>query len=69
MNRKTACVDRAHCVACGCCAKVCPRSAVTIHKGVYAQIDEERCVGCGRCAEACPAAVIDMIPREEKTHE
>lgn len=64
MTRKLAQVLKEECVACGCCAKVCPRIAISIPKGVYAVIDTALCVGCGMCAKACPADVIDLIPRE-----
>ena len=53
-------VDRDHCVACGCCVKVCPRGAVQVVRGVFAQVEEALCVGCGKCAKACPASVIGM---------
>ena len=46
------------CVACGCCARVCPLSAVQVCRGIYAKVDPERCVGCGKCAKECPASVI-----------
>ncbi|MCI9671623.1 MAG: 4Fe-4S binding protein [Lawsonibacter sp.] len=46
------------CVACGCCARVCPLSAVQVWRGIYAKVDPERCVGCGKCAKECPASVI-----------
>lgn len=51
-------VDTDSCVACGCCAKVCPREAIAVYKGVAARVDLERCVGCGKCVKACPASVI-----------
>ena len=51
------------CVACGCCASVCPRGAVRVDSGVTARVWEDRCVGCGRCAKICPAAVITMAER------
>ncbi len=51
------------CVACGCCAAVCPREAIRIMSGVKARLDEEKCVGCGRCAKECPAAVIAIVER------
>lgn len=52
------------CVACGCCAKVCPLGAITVWKGVRAIVEQDRCVGCGKCAAECPASVISIIPRE-----
>ena len=58
--KKMARVGR-ECVACGCCASVCPRDAIQILYGIAAQVDASRCVGCGRCAKTCPAGVIEMI--------
>lgn len=52
------------CVACGCCAAVCPRQAIRIPDGVIARVDPAACVGCGRCAAVCPAAVITIGSRE-----
>lgn len=49
------------CVACGCCEAACPLKAVTIYKGMYAQVDTDRCAGCGKCQKACPASVIAII--------
>ena len=47
-----------HCVACGCCVKVCPLGAIQIMKGIMAEVDMTKCVGCGKCAKECPASVI-----------
>lgn len=57
---RKAAVNQRDCVACGCCAKVCPLSAIRVVKGVAAQVDEGRCVGCGKCAKECPASVIEI---------
>lgn len=51
------------CVACGCCANVCPRGAIRVLSGVIACVDEGRCVGCGKCARVCPADVIHIAER------
>lgn len=51
------------CVACGCCAAVCPIGAIRIVSGVTARVDSETCVGCGKCAGVCPAAVITITER------
>lgn len=59
-KRRKAWVDQKDCVACGCCAKVCPLGAIEIVKGIMAQVDAERCVGCGKCAKECPASVITV---------
>ena len=53
----------ADCVACGCCALVCPKNAIQIRAGVTAQVNISACVGCGKCAAACPAAVIHIAER------
>ena len=41
--------EQDRCVACGVCVKVCPKDAISIYNGCYAQIDEEKCIGCGIC--------------------
>lgn len=53
-------VDESLCVACGCCVKVCPKAAIHVEKGIFAQVDPVLCVGCGLCAKACPASVIEI---------
>lgn len=53
------------CVACGYCMKVCPMKAVSVPKGIQAEIDESKCVGCGKCAKVCPAQVIRIVERGE----
>ena len=64
-KRRTAVVDQAVCVACGCCVKVCPLQAIKIIQGVTAQVNREKCVGCGKCARECPASIIQI--REVET--
>lgn len=59
MKRK-AFIQTKQCVACGCCMKVCPRAAISIPNGVFAQVDMQLCVGCGKCAAACPASIIEI---------
>lgn len=59
-KRRKAHVDSSHCVACGCCEKVCPLQAITVWKGIRAVVDMEKCVGCGKCAKECPASVIQI---------
>lgn len=58
--RKKAVVEETHCVACGCCVKVCPLQAISIPKGIRAVVDTTKCVGCGKCAKECPASVIEI---------
>ena len=60
MAKRKAVVSTKECGACGCCMKVCPRSAITVPKGVFAEINRDLCVGCGLCARECPASVITL---------
>ena len=59
-KKRRAVVDQKDCVACGCCVKVCPLSAITVVNGIMAQVDETKSVGCGKCARECPATVISI---------
>ena len=59
MKRK-AIVNTELCVACGCCVKVCPKSAISVPNGIFAVVDSALCVGCGKCAKECPASVIEI---------
>ncbi|MCI8455369.1 MAG: 4Fe-4S binding protein [Lachnospiraceae bacterium] len=62
-KKRKAFVEEPSCVACGCCVKVCPMSAIQIWKGIAARVNHTACVGCGKCAKECPASVIEI--REE----
>ncbi len=64
MLKRKAVVSTKDCVACGCCVKVCPRNAITVPKGIYAEINKTQCVGCGKCAKECPAGIITLEVRE-----
>jgi len=59
-KKRKAFVAQEDCVACGCCVKVCPLSAIQIVKGIMAQVNMDKCVGCGKCAKECPASVIEI---------
>lgn len=65
MAKRKATVNTRECVACGCCIKVCPKSAITVSKGVYAEVNRDLCVGCGLCARECPASVITLEEAEK----
>lgn len=60
MKRK-AVVDTDLCASCGACARVCPRGAISVYKGMYARVDAALCIGCGLCARTCPASVIEVV--------
>lgn len=64
--KRKAIVSIRECVACGCCVKVCPRKAISVPFGIYAEINQNLCVGCGKCVQECPASVICI---EEVSHE
>ena len=59
--RKKASIPQENCVACGCCVKVCPMSAISVYKGIYAKVDTDRCVGCAKCVKECPASIINVV--------
>ena len=63
-SKKFARVDESRCVACGACANVCPRGAISVVHGCFAHADSEICVGCGLCAKTCPVGCISILDRE-----
>lgn len=64
MVKRKANVDKGICVACGVCVIQCPRAAINIVKGCYAQVESDTCVGCGLCEKACPANAITVKERD-----
>ena len=48
------------CLACGACARACPRQAISLADGRIVRI-AERCRLCGACVEACPSRAIEKI--------
>ncbi len=65
-SRKYAFVDQLHCVACGCCIKVCPKGAISVPRGIHAVVNTAACIGCGLCAKVCPASVITVRAVEKE---
>lgn len=59
-KRKQARVLRQDCVACGACVNVCPANAISIYKGIWADVDAEKCIGCSKCEKICPPSAITM---------
>ena len=53
------------CLACGDCAKACPKGAI-IEKNGRMVVDTAKCDGCGDCAKegVCPRGLIRMIPAD-----
>ena len=47
------------CTACGGCAAVCPKAAVTMAENpagfMVARVDEALCINCGLCRKVCPS--------------
>lgn len=66
MGKRYAFVHKNLCVACGACENVCPKNAIKVKKGIYADVDEVNCVGCGICSKNCPAGAIDIRNRDEE---
>lgn len=60
MSKKQAVVDPKYCVACGVCMRNCPVKAITIPRGIQAEINLDKCVGCSKCSKICPASTIYM---------
>lgn len=63
--KKLASVNKNICVACGVCLKACPKGAISIYRGCFAQMEDDKCLGCGLCAKACPAGCITVKERSE----
>ncbi|WP_330597115.1 4Fe-4S dicluster domain-containing protein [Wansuia hejianensis] len=63
--RKKASIIKNKCVACGTCLDVCPKNAIKIVEGVFAEVDEDKCIGCSICSKECPPSIIEMVAKEE----
>lgn len=64
MSKQISTVDSSICAACGACAAVCPKDAISVWKGCYAVVDTGTCLGCGLCARICPAGAVSLIKKE-----
>jgi ferredoxin len=54
------------CTGCGKCVKICPLSALKIHKeDKVSVIDMHRCIGCGVCVPSCPTKARSLVKREK----
>lgn len=59
-KRRKAVVNQKICVSCGACIKVCPKEAISIWKGCFAEVNSDECIGCGKCTKTCPASCITI---------
>lgn len=64
LSKRYANVNQKICVSCGACANVCPRDAIHVRNGCFAEVDTDQCIGCGKCAANCPVGCIAMLNRE-----
>lgn len=61
MKKRYLALNENDCVCCGACAKVCPKSALSMYKGLYAKVDSTLCVACGICTKICPTNSLEVI--------
>jgi Pyruvate/2-oxoacid:ferredoxin oxidoreductase delta subunit len=54
--------DKATCINCGKCVKVCFFGARRM-KGKKLAVNRRRCSGCGLCVDVCPSDAITMVKR------
>ena len=73
-KRRQAVVEKKDCVACGCCVKGCPKEAITVIGGLFAQVDRGVARTCNTSivysshnASSFSASVIVIVPRESLT--
>jgi adenylylsulfate reductase subunit B len=58
-------IDRAHCLSCGACVKVCPGSLITLQDNGAHIPRPERCWGCASCVKECAAGAIALFIGED----
>lgn len=57
-NGNHICPTKSSCTGCGACARVCPKSCISLIKNnegfAIAHVDEHACIECGACRRCCP---------------
>jgi len=51
-------IDPHRCIACGCCARVCPEKVLAIVQGTARLVHASQCVGHAYCEQVCPVGAI-----------
>ncbi len=55
-------IDKARCVHCLTCVRVCPHGAVIPHPALPPRMSATACEQCGACVAACPGQAITLTP-------
>ena len=61
--------NAANCTQCGVCLSVCPKNAISAHRGKQTykiDISDALCVKCGLCISSCAANLLPKTAPEEK---
>jgi len=53
-------LDRAACIGCGRCVKVCPHQVFSVVEKKAVMRDRDACMECGACALNCPVKAIKV---------
>ena len=58
-------IDRAKCIDCGMCQKVCIQEAIKVDQENKTSVISMRCIGCGDCQNACKSSAIDFYHQKK----